>query len=175
VLWSNELCHLRYARFSEFSDYGMTWWSMNLMKLFSSKISNKQLHKVKSKVYFIFSSRCFCGEGFKAKQTNGSDFSIHLAIPFFVLFIPDTVELTTKLASAFTKLLSFGFLFLRPEWSQVYHVEKNFGNDDGASLNAKMLLLSAFLIFTMHWSILSEIIPLLASKLPSSIDLLGLL
>ena len=97
------------------------------------------------------------------------------AIPFLVLLTSDTLELITISSSDFTMLFGFGFLLLIPEWPQVNHLEKNFGNDDGAILNTKILLLSAFLIFTMHWPITSEIILLLASKLPSSIDLLGLL
>jgi len=47
-------------------------------------------------------------------------------------------------------LFGFSFLLLISEWPQVNHAEKKFGNDAGVSLNAKILLLSAFLIFTMH-------------------------
>jgi hypothetical protein len=77
----------------------------------------KLSHKVKSKVYFILSNRCFCGEGFKAKRTNGSDFSsTHSAIPFFALLMPDALKLIIVLASDFTMALGFCFLLLSPEY-----------------------------------------------------------
>ena len=53
--------------------------------------------------------------------------------------------------------------------------EKLWQLDDGEILNAKVLLLSSFLIFIIHWPILSKIISLLTSKLSSLIHLLGLL
>jgi hypothetical protein len=54
---------------------------------------------------------------FKAKQTNGSDFSsTHSAIPFFALLKPDALKFITVLASDFTKALDFDLLFLSPEY-----------------------------------------------------------
>ena len=58
----------------------------------------------------------FCGKGFKAELTNGSDFSlIHSAIPFLVLLVSDALELITISSSDFTMLFDFGFLLLIPE------------------------------------------------------------
>ena len=152
----------------------MTLWSKDLIKFFSINTLNKSSHKVKSKVYFIFFNRCFGGEGFKVKQTNGSNFSlIHSAIPCASHI--RCFSAYHYIIIGFHNASRFGFLLLIQEWPQVNHVEKIFGNDDGASLNTKILLLPAFLIFTMHWPILSGIILLLAINLPSSIDLLGLL
>ena len=80
VLWLEELCHLQYVSSSKFLTYGKALWSMILIKLFLSKTSKTWSQKVKSKVYFDFFSRFFCGVGFKARQTNGSDLlSIHSA------------------------------------------------------------------------------------------------
>ena len=59
---------------------------MILIKLFLSRISKIRSQKVKSKVYFDILSQFFCGVGFKARQTNGSDLlSIHSATPLQLL------------------------------------------------------------------------------------------
>jgi hypothetical protein len=58
---------------------------------------------VSSKVYLIFFNRCFCGEGFRAKQMNGLDFSsTHSVIPFFALLIHNALGLVAISALDFT-------------------------------------------------------------------------